>query len=171
MSVSYDAIEPCVYLLNEPSSKFYKIGYTSNIRSRTSAINSGRVTPVIVINVIPMLDIHSAKQLEKDLHFRLSEFHISREWFNLPNLDVWKQHLEDALKINPPTRLPKPIPIKRVPKPKRSGFNKPSVNVPLLAVQAYVSHSIVQVSQPKPLEDYRNGRRNWKLSDLLLFLK
>jgi hypothetical protein len=68
-----------VYLLTD--GEFQKIGYTSNIDSRLSALQTGNARPITVLASFP--SAFPAKD-EKAIHLKMKPYRVNREWFSIP---------------------------------------------------------------------------------------
>lgn len=79
-----------VYVLRNPQSGFYKIGYTSNpINKRVSQIQSReQINNLDVINIYERHNAAEARELESYLHNHYQDNHVYGEWFDLDSFDI-----------------------------------------------------------------------------------
>jgi len=77
------SIEPDTTYIMVSNGGGYKIGCTSNIRSRLQAIQVGNKNFIEVC-----VTIRGGKEIEKELHEDYADKHISGEWFDLSPVDV-----------------------------------------------------------------------------------
>lgn len=92
MAVNYTEPFHCVYLIKEPEpSRFYKIGRSSNFIRRLLDLNNARPSTVTVVDVLLVPSVDIAKVAEKWLHYLLRRHRKVREWFDLPNVEAWRE--------------------------------------------------------------------------------
>lgn len=111
---------PCVYLLNEPNTSFYKIGHTKQIARRIDDLSTGRAVLLVATDVVHLSDIATAIQVEKRLHRFLWPYHVRGEWYQINDLRLWhvalgrsgacRLPIDKDEPLAPKPRLPKPIP-------------------------------------------------------------
>lgn len=70
----------CVYFIR--SGEYIKIGYTSDLPKRLSNLQTGNPHQLTVIHTILT---RQAEEIEADLHEMFTEYHVSGEWFRLPD--------------------------------------------------------------------------------------
>jgi len=87
---------PCVYLLQEPDSPFYKAGRASNLSERLHGLNGGRVDPLIFVNAVACPTYEASVAMERYIHEFLAPFNVSREWFRLADPNLWIQAVNNA---------------------------------------------------------------------------
>lgn len=96
---------PCIYLLREPDSGNYKIGRSFQFKDRLVSINTGRSREVEVVDVVYLVGFKSRQRameiIERAIHKLLVKHRICREWFDLPNVQTWKDALHEALTKSP----------------------------------------------------------------------
>ena len=80
-----DNKNPVVYFINESGTDNIKIGYTNNIESRLSTLQTGNSNELIIVKTIDCASIDSAFKLEYIYHELYKKNHIRGEWFNIPN--------------------------------------------------------------------------------------
>jgi hypothetical protein len=86
---AYPTLGSCVYLLQEPTTSFYKIGRTQNIAVRLSALNIGRAVSLEVADLVHVQSRQKSVDIETCLHHQLKAYLMKGEWYELPTLDVW----------------------------------------------------------------------------------
>lgn len=67
---------PCVYFIQRQSGPI-KIGFTKNLKQRLSALRTSSAEPLTLLGHIP-----GGKEIEAELHARLSAHRLKGEWFN-----------------------------------------------------------------------------------------
>lgn len=67
-----------IYFIECPALNAVKIGYTTNIKARLSAIQTGNPLPVRVLATFP-----GTRRQERLIQKALKEFQLMREWFIL----------------------------------------------------------------------------------------
>jgi hypothetical protein len=70
-----------VYFILDEKSEAIKIGYTGNLDSRFSGIQTGNPNPLIILHTIECRSDKQAADLEKQLHNRFDHLRLSGEWF------------------------------------------------------------------------------------------
>lgn len=74
-----------VYLIKLTGFNYYKIGITTNIKSRMASINTSLPFNIEVICTTENIE---ARDIEKSLHLKYKKFKIKGEWFSLCEYDV-----------------------------------------------------------------------------------
>jgi len=69
-----------VYVIEAVGLDRYKIGYTNDIKTRMSALQTGCPVPIDVVCVLPC-----GADTEKWLHRRFEDYRVQGEWFDLPD--------------------------------------------------------------------------------------
>lgn len=80
-----DNKNPVVYFIKESGTDNIKIGYTADISSRLSTLQTGNSNELIIVKTIECASIDSAFKLEHIYHELYKKNHIRGEWFNIPN--------------------------------------------------------------------------------------
>ena len=80
-----------VYLLQEGTTDYYKIGYTrGSVNNRVKQLQTGASGEISIVNYF---ESEHAKKIEKNLHNRFKSSHVNGEWFKLP--DDFVLHFKD----------------------------------------------------------------------------
>jgi hypothetical protein len=74
-----------VYFINEENSDKIKIGYTTDLNSRLSTLQTGNSSKLIVLKTHECKTPKEAFDVEQLYHKIYSNNHIRGEWFNIPN--------------------------------------------------------------------------------------
>ena len=112
-------------MLNETNSTIYKIGWTSNLRTRVKAISWERSCPLVIVDVIYVDFQLLAIEVETLLLDALTEYSIGHEWFDFPSLNAW-----DAVTTNCVTRAAEKVFSTRYAKVYSREELRPTINPP-----------------------------------------
>jgi hypothetical protein len=74
-----------IYVFNLKGTDFYKVGFTSNVRSRQTSIQTSQPFDV---NLIFSFKHIRAKECEVVLHTFLQHYHVRGEWFSIKDRSV-----------------------------------------------------------------------------------
>ena len=66
----------------------YKIGSTSNIKSRLITIQTSNPNPISIVHAIPIPISYEHREVEKALHTIFANVHSIGEWYNLCPQDI-----------------------------------------------------------------------------------
>ncbi|NMB82773.1 MAG: GIY-YIG nuclease family protein [Ignavibacteria bacterium] len=66
----------------------YKIGSTSDMKSRFTALQTSNPSQIHVAHVIPIPFTYSHSQIEKSLHVIFGNYKVRGEWYNLTQVDI-----------------------------------------------------------------------------------
>lgn len=66
----------------------YKIGSTSDLKSRFTTLQTSSPTLLRLVHMIPIPISHDHGQVEKALHIIFKDAHIRGEWYNLTQQDI-----------------------------------------------------------------------------------
>ena len=115
-----DFSQDCIYFVE--CNGVFKIGTTSNLKSRLNALQTSNPTPVSLVYTIPIPIMRDHREIEKALHTIFENNSVRGEWYKITEQDIERIKLlsiDDILSIAEKMRI-----IKKQNLPNKSGKPK-----------------------------------------------